>query len=828
MNNIFPRLLLVIPIIFLYTQQIKTQPVQIQNASEIELALEKLNVLGSVLYIAAHPDDENTALMAYFSKGKKYRTGYLALTRGDGGQNLIGSEKGVEIGILRTQELLQARKIDGAEQFFTRAIDFGYSKSPEETFDFWGKEEILKDVVWVIRNFKPDVIITRFPIGSSGGHGHHTASALLAQEAFKAAADPQKFPEQLKYVKPWQAKRIFWNNWRPSEEEAKGLVSVDVGEYSTLVAKSYTEIAAQSRSMHKSQGFGASGSRGPRFEYFRLNDGDPANKNVLDGIDATWNRVKNGNAVGEEIKKILNMFDPQNPSLSLPGLVGLYAKINKLEKNYWVEVKKEELINIIRSCAGLWMEAIADDYSAAPGDQIKLITTLVNRSDNHFKLDKIEFPTIAEDSVVNIELKDNQPVSINSKIKIPDSYAISQPYWLIDEPSKGLFKVSNEQMIGLAENLPSIPVKIHFSYDGTKLEYTIPLLYRWNDRVDGELYRPFEIRPPATINVTDKVVIISGGSPREIQVKLKANSSNVKGEVHLHTDSTWKITPQRIPFDLGNKYDEKILTFTTTPPQDQDEAVLKLELNVNGNTYNKSLVEISHPHIERRIYFPESEIKLVRLETKKVAGRIGYVMGSGDEVPDCLRSMGYDVSLLTDEILEADNLSQYDAVITGIRAYNTRDRLKYDQAKLLSYVENGGTLIVQYNVAFGLQTENIGPYPFKLSQDRITDEDAQMNFVNPSHQLFNFPNKISGKDFEGWVQERGLYFANQWDSKYEPIFVGHDPGESDLKGGTIFARFGKGVFIYSGLSWFRQLPAGVPGAYRLFVNMISAGKYGGT
>ena len=801
------------------------QPVQIKNSAELQIALEKLNVLGSVLYIGAHPDDENTGLIAYWAKGKKYRTAYLSLTRGDGGQNLIGSEKGSEIGIIRTQELLQARNIDGGEQYFTRAIDFGFSKTPEESLNIWGKQDVLSDMVWVIRKFKPDIIATRFPPGGNGGHGHHTASAALALEAFYAAADPNKFPEQLKYVSPWKTKRIFWNNFRPTQDEVKGLINSDIGEYNSLLGKSFTEIASESRSMHKSQGFGVSAFRGSRIEYFKLVAGDEAKNDIFDGINTTWDRIDKSKTLSHKIETVIKLFSPENPTASLEALIKIYNDINKLDSNYWIEVKRKELLSIIQSCAGLWLEAISSDYSAAPGDSIKIKTTVLNRSSSTLMIDKIEFPTIPSNSIVNKDLINNQPITVESSFKLPDSFPLSQPYWLKEEPSKGLFTVSDQQMIGLAENLPSVPVKIFINYNGTILDYTIPLLYRWNDRVNGELFRPFEIRPIVTVNPEDKVSIFPDEKTKEIQVKLKANSSNITGMVNLLTDKNWKISPSSIPFSIKNKYDEQTITFNITPPENPGIANLKVELNINGKTYNKSLVEISYSHIKRQVYFPDSEIKVVKLDIKKFNSNIAYIMGSGDEIPDCLRDMGYTVNLLSDDMLDNTDLSQFDAIIAGIRSYNTRERLKYDQPRLMEYIQNGGTYIVQYNIPFGLQTGNIGPYPIKLGSDRVTVEESEVSFINPNHQLLNFPNKITQKDFEGWVQERGLNFAENWDDKYEPVLSGHDPNEKDLQGGMLVTHYGKGIFIFSGYAWFRQLPSGIPGAYRIFVNMISAGKY---
>ena len=806
---------------------INAQPIEIYDSGELQTALQKLNVLGSVLYIAAHPDDENTEALAYFSKGRKYRTAYLSLTRGDGGQNLIGSEKGVEIGIIRTQELLEGRKFDKAEQFFTRAIDFGYSKTPEEAFDFWGRDKILADIVWVIRKFRPDVIISR----NSGGHGHHTAATLLAPEAFKAAADPNKYPEQLKYVQPWQAKRIFANSARFGASGQKGsenLITINLGEYNPLLAKSYTEIAAESRSMHKTQGLGGfSARRGTRNDNYQVIDGEPAKVDIFDGIDTSWGRIPGGQGVGKILDNIIKSFDPQNPSKSIPQLLAVNNELNKIDKSYWVEIKQQELFRVIQSSAGLWMEATSNDFAASPSDEIRIRTTLVNRADYPFKIEKIDYSGIITDSNLNTSLKNNEPVTIDKTLRIPEDYPISQPYWLREEPSLGAFSISEQTLIGLAENPPSFIINITLSIDGNLLEYKVPLSYRWVDRVEGELYRPFEVRPKVTLNLEDKVCIFPDANSREIKVNIKSNSMNVTGEIRFNGPEKWQIKPARIPFSLANKYEEKLVIFRVSPPRELDETVLVAEAEINKNIYNRDLVEIAHPHIESQVYFPLSQVKVVKLDIKKLGSKIGYIMGSGDEIPDGLRNLGYDVILLNDEALENIDFSQFDAIITGVRAYNTRERLIHTQPKILQYVENGGTLIVQYNVPSGLLTREIGPYPFTIGQDRVCVETAPISFLNPNHQLLNFPNKITQKDFEGWVQERGLYFATQWDEKYEPILSSHDPNEPDRKGGILFTRYGKGVFIFTGLAWFRQLPAGVPGAYRIFANLISAGKYNG-
>jgi LmbE family N-acetylglucosaminyl deacetylase len=801
-----------------------TQQPGVPNAGELEIALQKLTVLGSVLYVGAHPDDENTSVLASLSKGRKYRAAYLSVTRGEGGQNLIGPEQGEAIGLLRTQELLAARRIDGAEQYFTRAVDFGYSKTAEETFDFWGREKILGDIVWVIRIFRPDVIMTRFSAEGGGGHGHHTASAMLIKDAFAAAADPKAFPEQLRYAPIWKAKRLLVNRGRPRPGEAPSPLRLDTGEYNPLLGKSYAEMAGESRSQHKSQGFGSAGRRGAQYDSFELMAGDPASGDVFEGIDVSWNRVPRGQKIGALLAECLASFDPWNPSRSIPALLGVRAEMEKLEDGDWVRFKKTELSRVIQACAGMWMEAIADDFAAAPGDEVLVKTTIVNRSDYPFTLHRLGFPRLAPDSSVDRPLKNNEVVTIDNKVLIPKGYPVSQPYWLDGSSPKGPSQAVDWDLLGRAENPPALSVEIGLAAEGRLLEYSIPVLFRWTDQVEGELYRPFEVRPRVTLRVEDQVEIFAGPGPRPVTIKLKSHSKNAAGRIRLKGPNGWRIAPDAVPFSLPGKYEEGEVTFEVSPPQDAREAFLTAEAEVGGETTGRDLLEIFYPHIQRRVYFPESRVKVVKLDVETIGKKIGYIMGAGDEVAESLSHLGYDVTMLTDEMLETGDLSGYDAIVAGVRAYNTRDRLFPMKGRLLQYVERGGTLIVQYNVASGALTDRIGPYPLTVGRDRVTMEDAPVSFPIPDHPLMNVPNTITAKDFEGWIQERGLYFASDWDERYDPILSSHDPGEPERKGGLLAGRYGRGVFIYTAYAWFRQLPAGVPGAFRIFANLIAAGK----
>jgi LmbE family N-acetylglucosaminyl deacetylase len=804
------------------------QPVMM-NSAELKIALKKLLSLGSVLYTAAHPDDENTAVLAYMSRERLMRTGYLAVTRGGGGQNLIGSEKGPLMSVLRTYELLAARKIDGAEQFFTRAVDFGYSKTEEESINIWGKENILADMVFIIRKFRPDVLLTRFSTEKGGsGHGHHTASAILAVEAFHAAGDPAMFPEQLKYVSVWSPKRIFWNDWRPywrpneiTPEEKEKLVSVDVGTYNQLLGKSYSEIAASSRSMHKSQGFGAMPRRGQQLDYFNLLAGEPANKDPFDGIDTTWNRVPGSDKVRKLLEEADRSFRFEQPHKIIPLLVEALTELEELPESYWTIQKAKELRDVIRSCAGLWLEAIADAHTVIPGQDLKITAAVINRSGFPFTFKKIEVP--GENKVVEVQqmLQENKPLQQEFSMKIiRDQY--TQPYWLREKPQKGIFPAANHQLKGLAVEPYPFNIKVFLEANGQEVWFEVPVVYRWRDPVEGEMIRALTVSPPVTASFSGNVFYFPTRGSQAIDMILRSGPAPVAGELKLNLPSSWRVQPASVSFDIKEPFTEKRVSFEITPPEKDTACDVKVDLLVGGKTYHHSQLIIEYPHLPILTLHPLAEARLVRVDVKRRGERIGYIMGSGDDIPGYLTQVGYRVETLSDEDLRSRDLVVFDAVVAGVRAYNTRDILKHVQKRLLDYVYNGGSLIVQYNVSRGLTVEQLGPYPLGLSRERVCEEDATVTLLEPGHLLLNSPNKILPADFNDWVQERGLYFADQWDPQFTPLISCCDKSEAPQKGGLLFARYGKGVFIYTGYSFFRQLPAGVPGALKLFVNMISS------
>jgi LmbE family N-acetylglucosaminyl deacetylase len=795
------------------------------NASQVQLDFQKLNVLGSVLYIAAHPDDENTRLLAYLANEKHYRTGYLSLTRGDGGQNLIGDEQGEQLGLIRTQELLAARRVDGAEQFFTRAYDFGYTKSPEETFQFWDKEKVLSDVVFVIRKFQPDIIICRFPTTGEGGHGQHTASAILAKEAFTAAADPNRFPEQLQYVKPWQAKRLLWNtfNFGNTNTTAADQFKVDVGVYNALLGKSYGEIAAESRSNHKSQGFGVPRNRGSQLEYFKTILGDAPVNDLMDGVNTTWSRLNGAEKIQSLVSAANKDYLAINPSASVPRLFELRIAIQRLNESYWKDQKLKETEKLILLCSGIWFEAYATEAFYSAGQTFDCKMQAIVRSNIPVIFKSVSAPGF--DSTLNQTLPFNQMYTLQRKATIANDVPPSQPYWLLSPRSAGMFVSASQDKVGQAENDPPLSVRFVLAFDGTEITYYRPVVYKFTDPVKGEVYQPLVIAPPITATLPTNILGCSSNqAPPPLEIRLKAFVDHATGKVKLSAPARWNISPSHISFTMEKKGDEQTVTFSITPPAGFTDVImdsLQVLVEMNGKIYSQSLRTISYDHIPSITYFPPANAKLFTVPFKTNVNNIGYIKGAGDKIPNFLSRVGFKVTMLDEYAVGNTSLQKYDAIITGVRAYNTDEWLKNAQGKLLSYVKNGGVLLVQYNTTDELVTDQLGPYPFKITRSRVADETAKVHFINADDPILNLPNKITDKDFDGWIQERGLYFVSDADSNYRKIITMNDKGEDPLDGSLIVADYGQGKYVYTSLSFFREIPAGVPGAARLFVNLIS-------
>ena len=790
------------------------------NSVEIYEQIQKLNFLGKVLYVAAHPDDENTKLITYFSNHYHAQTAYLSLTRGDGGQNLIGTELREKLGAIRTQELLAARRIDGGEQFFTRANDFGFSKEPNETFAIWNKEEVMEDVIQVMETFRPDIIVNRFAHNTPGTtHGHHTASAMLSLEAY----------DLVKY----QPKRIFFNTswWFYGSQEAfdaadkSKLLSINSNVFYPLKGKSNNEIAALSRSQHKCQGFGTLGTRGDEIEYLELLKGDlPSNTNLFEGIDTSWNRVKGGNEIGKILYDIEKNFNFGNPSVHIPNLIKAYDLIQKLEDSHWKEIKSKQIIKIIEACSGLFMEAIADTETITKESKFNLQLEVINRSQSNVKLISINALNI-KNEIQNKPLKNNEKVNLQFKdVVVGNEVDYSNLFWLKEQQTEGMYKVSDKSIRILPEISTAFPVIFTMEIEGKTIEFVKNICYKFNNPDDGETYVPFTILPEFTSTIEPKVVIFNSTQPKEITVKVKAHKANASGKLSLAIPQDWKIEPKEIPFTIEAKNEERKFTFKVYPTKPEITSKLVAQISTSNGTLDKELVTIQYPHIPKQTILVASESKVVKLDIATKGKNIGYIMGAGDEVNKNLENLGFQVTNLNPNEITTENLKSFDAVILGIRAFNVVDELKFKNKILFDYVANGGNVIVQYNTTNNLITKEIAPYNVKLSRDRVTDENAKVTFLAPNHKVLNQPNKISEKDFTGWVQEQGLYYPNEWSSEFIPILASNDEGETPKKGGLLIAKHGKGNYIYTGLSFFRELPEGVSGAYRLLANLIALDK----
>lgn len=800
-----------------------------QTSSEIYHQLLKLGNTSTVLYMAAHPDDENTRLISYFENGLHSRVAYLSLTRGDGGQNLIGTEIGRAIGVLRTQELLQARKIDGGEQFFTRAVDFGYSKSAEESFDKWGKEEILRDVVWVIRKFRPDVIVTRFPPTNYAGHGHHQASAILAEEAFDAAADPEMFPEQLQWVDTCQVKRLYFNSstWWDKDlaSKAKGsndYITVDVGDYNPILGESYAQIAARSRSQHKSQGFGSGYPYGRKIEYLKYVKGQRANSesNILDGIQSEWARL-NAPEVDEALDHIINGYDLKNPSGSLGDMLKLKKKIQKLDQSPLKEFKLKEINDIILAMAGVDGTYYSDRGFAVPGTELSTRIELVNTSGATVRVESIS--VVGKTWNFETELKEDELFSEELLFTMKPDAKKSNPYWL-DGDYTNIYNVDGYENLGKPENEPSVEATVNMKVNGSSLTWQLPLKQKIVDPAKALILNPFYITPELSASFDENVLIASDTTNTPLRLIVKNYGPDYSGTISLKLGDGWVSEPTDMEVEIARDSDA-LLNFKIK----RKPFAKSSQLEVSAEGFEKPLdyvQEIDYDHIPKQIISRPAKVELISIDLDKgETQNIGYIDGPGDDVAKYLKAAGYEVSHISnDELKSLEDLRKYDAIVTGIRAYNTRPELKYVNDNLNQYVAEGGTWVVQYNTSRGLEVEEIGPYPFEISRERVTKESAEARLLVPDHPVLNYPNKIDASDFNNWVQERGLYFAGEWDSTFEPIISWNDPGEPPRNGGLIVASYGEGHFVYTGISFFRELPAGVPGPYRLLANILALGE----
>lgn len=808
------------------------------SSAEILQKLQKLGNTASVLYVAAHPDDENTRLLSYLSRELHCRTAYLSLTRGDGGQNLIGPETEEALGLIRTQELLAARKIDGAQQFFTRAFDFGYSKNPEETFSIWNRDSVLHDVVWVIRNFKPDIIITRFPTTGEGGHGHHTASAILSVDAFKAAADPKMFPNQLKFVNVWQPKKLFWNNFMPSRDattNTKGMLKMDVGAFNQNLGLSIGEIASMSRSQHKSQGFGVKMQRGEILEYFTQLAGDTAKNTIFDGISTSWSRYPNGAAVSVMVNQMISNFDPYNASATIPQLVVYLEEIKKLGDEFQYQTKLKEVEDLLLALGGVYQDITAAKIEYLPGDTLTCNYNFIFRRANMVNLVSLKVPGANEEIKFTEKIRSNQLVEKRIKIQIPNATKPSNPYWISSAHGEGLFVHSDFKQTGQPDSDPTLFAEAVISVNGILIKRKLPIVYKWVDPVKGELIRRVEVVPSIRAFPTQKVAVSNGKSGILVELNVESLQDSLEGEIFLKfaDNKGIEVVPERIQISKKAKRKEKLSFELIMKPSREVKMPFTLPIEAyflqKGSKVPELILQtkrIEHDHIPTQTYHEPCAFNFTYTTLEKSISKVGYIEGAGDDVAEALQSAGYSVEVLDDAKIRSLSPNEYQAIVVGIRALNSVEQMAEWMPLLLDYTKKGGTLIMQYNTKNWISDVKVnpGPFPFEISRNRVTNEKAAVKILKPEHPLFNYPNKITSADFDGWVQERGIYFTEKCSEQYEDLLSMADPNETEMKGSLIYTAYGSGHFIYTGLSFFRQLPAGVPGAFRLFSNFLSVGK----
>ena len=801
------------------------QQVRPQKSAEIFSALKTLNHIPKVLYVAAHPDDENTGLLSWLINDQHVETAYLSLTRGDGGQNLIGAEQGAALGLIRTHELLEARKLDGAQQFFSRAIDFGFSKNSTDTFNQWNLDSLTADVVWVIRKFRPDVIICRFPPTAAAGHGQHSASAVVAAKAFKLAGDANVFPTQLKYVQVWQPTRLLWNtfNFGSVNTTSEDQLKVEVGQYDPLLGLGYGELAGISRSLHKSQGAGTRSLAGKKTEYFTLVDGKPTTKTLFDGLQMDW-KEDGKNTIAAALQKITADFDFSTPDKSLPALLLLRKDIALLKDRSLKADKLEALDRIILSCAGFMGEVITNQPEAVAGKTYPFEVNLIARAGTSVMLKSISW--LKDEQSINQALPKDDLVNYRNDIKIPEDAVLSEPYWLAKAAENpATFSVTADSLIGLPETPSNLNVKLQLSIEGEDFTVKLPLSYKKLDPVRGDVVEGLRIVPAIDVKITEPVYFAKPNEDVAINVQFKAKKQVDAGVLEFLNGN--KLVQSFKDIKLVEGITNRIFTISANSLTkiNTNKTKLLAVFKTDGVSYAKAQEIIQYPHLPTLQYFTAADTWLLKGDVKVTAKTVGYVKGAGDFVPEFLRQAGLKVDILTEsDILNPSKLDSYDAVVTGVRVVNTEKRIGNWQIALNNYVQNGGTIIMQYNTTQDMATQNFTVYPLSIGRARVTEEHAKVTFLDSTNRLLNYPNKITSKDFEGWVQELGTYFPDKWDSHYTPLFEMHDTGEPDQKGSTLVAKYGKGTFIYSPLAFFRQLPAGNIGASRLFFNFLSAGK----
>lgn len=843
-----------------------------KGAATLADAIQRLPVVASMLHTGAHPDDERSSLMAYVSRGLHARAAYMALNRGEGGQNLIGPELYDGIGAIRTDELMAARQFDGAEQYFSRAFDFGYSKSADEAFELWGRDLLLSDMVRVIRRFRPDVIVSVFAGSPRDGHGQHQAAGITTKDAFRAAADPNQFPDQIAAgLQTWQASKLYLSNLRATFPSLDSLI-IDTGDYSPIYQRSYNEIGLAGRSMHRSQDMGTIQRKGPATTRLKLVDRemgavqDGPDKSLFDGIDTSFMRlcaVSDDASLNLVLRPLLSRLDgaanqaaedfrPFDPTSVLPAAVaglnvlrdvrGLVTDRNfdETDKDYMLfllDLKERDFVDVISLALGLSFEVLADDPVVTPGETFTVELQLLNRSHVSIvpismRLQTPETWTATSRSEFPGTLGYNEMLKVPVSVALMDAARSSKPYWRRTSNRAATVEVTSEDLIGYPWRPADAVGHAVFEVEGTRIEITRPAEYRYANRAIGEIRRPLMVAPALSVSLTPENAVIpssADGQSRRFQVTVRNNvAAGARAIVRLEAAEGWVVEPAMYSFDFKRENEEMTLAFEVTPSPGTSSGtyLLSASAEVDGRLYTEGFHELNYPHIDPHHLYRDavSDVTVIDVEVAPDLV-VGYIMGAGDDIPASLEQLGVKPHLLDSDDLASADLSDYDVIVAGIRAYEVRPDLVSLNHRLMAYVRQGGTYIVQYN-KYAFNQAQYGPYPAAIHRphDRVTREDAPVVLLVPDHPIFNMPNRITQDDFQGWVQERGLYFWGEWDDRYTPLMASQDPGEDPKAGGLVEARYGEGRYIYTGYAWFRQLPAGVPGAFRIFANLLSLPK----
>ena len=828
--------------------------IESDGAAELGVALRRLGTTKRVLMIAAHPDDENTALIAELALGDGADVAYLSLTRGEGGQNLIGPELQEGLGFIRSEELLAARRLDGARQFFTRAYDYGFSKSADEAFTQWPRDSLLADVVEVVRRYRPDVIVSVFSGTPSDGHGQHQAAGIMAREAFTAAGDPARFPGQIaRGLKPHSPAYLFQALYRPPADPP---IRISTGDYDALFGRSRYQIAMQSRSRHRSQDMGMAQPMGPQSTALRVLDGPyPAGaQSLFAGLDTTLSQHARRAGAGAAVisgleeyeRAVANLRAGYNP-LRAAGLNGvLTSAVHALdaaaaamagtsdnEVLRRIAVERAQAADVLLLDAGVLIDVLADTPTPVPGTAFGITATIWNGGPADVALRDVRplLPAGWEftgDAAAAATLAPDQVIERTWRVSVPENAEPTQPYFLQSARSDAMYSWQ-----GVPDSIRTLPFQPHDVAVGITLDLGAEVHVRRAaefaviDKAVGELRRPLIVVPAAAVAVEPRIAAIPAGhaAPRTVAVTVSAARDGMDGSVALSAPRGWSVSPANAALTLGAG-ESRSLEFAVTPPAGASGgAVLRASFESGGRVYDDDYTLIDYPHIQPHPLYRDAVVRTMVFAVSIAPDlRVGYIEGAGDDGADALRQLGAEVEPLDAAALAGADLSVYDAIVAGIRAYEVRPDLIAHNDRLLEYARNGGTFIVQYN-KYELVEGGFMPFAATMSRPhgRVTDESAEVTVLARSHPLMTSPNLITPADFDGWVQERGLYFLDTFDERYDALLSMADPGEAPQTGSIVAARLGDGWYVYTGLALFRQLPEGVPGAYRLLANLVSLG-----